>query len=154
MGKSSKRKTVKKKTGLPSWIWLAVLAVLLFGGGAIYSLANGAGNPNAVASLPATVSVAEAAQMRDEGAFILDVREPDEWNEAHIPGATLIPLGDLPNRLQEVPQDQEVVVVCRSGNRSATGRNILKNAGYTQVTSMDGGVAQWRSMGLPTTTGP
>jgi rhodanese-related sulfurtransferase len=100
-------------------------------------------------ALPAEVSVAEAAAKRDAGAFILDVRTPDEWKDFHVPGSTLIPLDELPNRLAEVPKDKEVVVVCRSGNRSATGRDALLKAGYPQVTSLAGGLTAWRSAGKP-----
>ena len=100
-------------------------------------------------ALPAEVSVAEAAAKRDAGAFILDVRTPEEWNEFHVPGSTLIPIDQLPNRVAEVPKDKEVVVVCRSGNRSATGRDVLLKAGYPQVTSLAGGLTTWRSAGKP-----
>jgi rhodanese-related sulfurtransferase len=106
------------------------------------------------APLPDTISVAEAAAKRDAGAFILDVRTPDEWNEYHIPGSTLIPLDQLETRLTEVPKNEEVVVVCRSGNRSQPGRDILKNAGFQQVTSMTGGLKEWKAAGLPTVAGP
>ncbi len=105
-------------------------------------------------SLPVEVSVEEAAKLRDEGAFILDVREDYEWAEGHIPGSTLIPLNELPDRLAEVPQDQLVVVVCRSGNRSQAGRNILLDAGYSKVTSMAGGVSAWSIRGYPIISGP
>jgi len=105
------------------------------------------------AALPAEISVADAAAKRDAGAFILDVRQPVEWNAVHIPGATLIPLDQLEARVNEVPKDKEVVVVCRSGNRSQQGRDILKNAGFPQVTSMSGGMNQWSAAGLPTATG-
>ncbi len=105
-------------------------------------------------SLPAEISVAEAATKRDAGAFILDVRQPDEWNEVHIPGATLIPLDQLEQRMNEVPRDKEVVVVCRSGNRSKPGRDLLKSAGYTLVTSVSGGMNEWSAGGYPTATGP
>ncbi|MBE0696188.1 MAG: rhodanese-like domain-containing protein [Anaerolineaceae bacterium] len=100
-------------------------------------------------SFPLEISVAQAAEKRDQGAFILDVRQPEEWDVLHIPGATLIPLGELPNRLNEVPKDREVVVVCRSGNRSQQGRDILLKAGYNQATSMAGGMNQWQAQGLP-----
>src|SRR5512143_2332957 len=100
--------------------------------------------PAAAVPLPDTISVAEAAAKRDAGAFILDVRTPDEWNTVHIPGATLIPLDQLGSRLNEVPKDKEVVVVCHSGNRSKQGRDVLKNAGYAQVTSMAGGLNAWQ----------
>jgi rhodanese-related sulfurtransferase len=101
------------------------------------------------ASLPAEISVAEAAAKRDAGAFILDVRTPDEWKDFHVPGSTLIPIDELPNRVAEVPKDKEVVVVCRSGNRSATGRDVLLKAGYPQVTSLAGGLTAWRNAGKP-----
>ncbi len=104
-----------------------------------------------MAALPRNVGVFEAAALRDAGAFVLDVREPYEWAEFHIPGATLIPLGTLGDRLSEVPRDKPIVVVCRSGNRSQTGRDILLRAGFAAVTSMDGGVRAWRDAGLPVT---
>jgi len=107
----------------------------------------------AVQALPAEVSVAEASSLRDAGAFVLDVRQPDEWAAGHIPDATLIPLGELQSRLAEVPKDAKVVVVCRSGNRSAQGRDILLAAGYPAVTSMAGGMNDWAAAGNATTTG-
>ncbi len=73
---------------------------------------------NPLPALPLEVSVKEAAQLREQGAFMLDVRQPEEWEAGHIPGAVLIPLAELPKRLNEVPADQTVVVVCRSGNRA------------------------------------
>jgi rhodanese-related sulfurtransferase len=103
---------------------------------------------------PLEISVEEAAAKRDAGAFILDVRQPDEWNEFHVPGSTLIPLGELASRIDELPRDQEVVVVCRSGNRSVTGRDVLIEAGFMQVTSMAGGLTEWKAAGYPTVSGP
>jgi rhodanese-related sulfurtransferase len=115
--------------------------------------ASAAPASQAPASLPLEVDVATAATMRDAGAFVLDVRQPDEWVAGHIPGATLIPLGELPTRTAEVPSDREVVVVCRSGNRSATGRDILLDAGFASVTSMAGGMTDWAAAGLEVATG-
>jgi rhodanese-related sulfurtransferase len=109
---------------------------------------------SSAAPLPDEISVAEAAAKREAGAFILDVRQPDEWNEVHVPGSTLIPLDQLEARLNEVPKDKEVVVICRSGNRSKPGRDTLKAAGFTQVTSVTGGLKDWKAAGLPTATGP
>lgn len=106
-----------------------------------------------VAALPAEVSVADALALRESGAFILDVRQPEEWDAVHIPDATLIPLGDLASRVSEVPRDQQVVVVCRSGNRSAEGRDILLDAGFPSVTSMAGGMNDWAASGYPTASG-
>jgi rhodanese-related sulfurtransferase len=105
------------------------------------------------APLPAEITNAEAMAKRDQGAFILDVRQPEEWADFHVPGSTLIPLGELANRLNEVPRDREVVVVCRSGNRSQPGRDILLQAGYPQVTSLKGGLSQWKAAGYPTVSG-
>ena len=80
---------------------------------------------------------------------MLDVREVTEWNEFHAPAATLIPLGELTVRVNELPRDRKIVVVCHSGNRSQQGRDILLAAGFTQVTSMDGGLNAWRTSGYP-----
>jgi rhodanese-related sulfurtransferase len=147
----TKRKSKRKGNLFNSpWLWvgLAVVAILAFGG--IYLNQSS----QAATAYPQEISVSQAADWRQNGAFILDVRQPEEWNEAHIPGATLIPLGELENRLNEVPKDQEVVVVCRSGNRSATGRDILRQAGFEQVTSMAGGMNQWKGNGYPVESGP
>ncbi|MGZ9221337.1 MAG: rhodanese-like domain-containing protein [Anaerolineales bacterium] len=103
---------------------------------------------------PLEISVEEAVAKRDADAFILDVRQPGEWNEFHVPGSTLIPLDELASRVDELPRGQETVVVCRSGNRSAQGRDILLNAGFTEVTSMAGGLTEWKAAGYPTVSGP
>jgi len=105
-------------------------------------------------TLSKEVSTTEAVNLRNAGAFILDVRQPEEWNEYHVPGSTLIPLGELETRAKELPRDKTIVVVCRSGNRSATGRDILLKAGFPQVTSLAGGLSQWKAAGHPTVTGP
>ncbi len=148
MAQNKKKKQASKKS-FPIWGWI-LLAVVIVAAAAFAVLQQ---NRPGVAALPAEISVNQASQKREQGAFILDVREPSEWAQFHIPGATLIPLGDLPTRLSEVPADREVVVVCRSGNRSAQGRDILLNAGFTRVTSMAGGVTQWQAQGLPIATG-
>jgi rhodanese-related sulfurtransferase len=108
---------------------------------------------SAPAPLPLTVSVGQASALRDGGAFVLDVREPSEWVTGHIHGATLVPLGQLPNRLSEVPRERMVVVVCHSGNRSAQARDLLLAAGYPSVTSISGGMTAWLAAGLPVDTG-
>ena len=110
-------------------------------------------NDTATADLPKEISVSEAYDKREAGAFILDVREPDEWKEYHIPDSTLIPLGQLQSRVYELPRDQEIVVICRSGNRSQAGRDLLTQAGFTQVTSMAGGIKEWSAAGYPTVSG-
>jgi len=146
--KNNKNAKAQKK-GLPTWLLAVIVLVVIsvLGIGALQISNMGAGQ------YPSEINVNQASDLRTQGAFILDVRQPEEWTQFHIPGATLIPLGDLPNRLNEVPKDKEIVVVCRTGHRSAQGRDILKNAGFTKVTSMAGGVTQWQTAGLPIATG-
>ena len=149
--KASQRKAKQKSNQNQNSVWIAAIIILVVIVGAFIFKP---GSTTAAETLPREISVAEASTMRDAGAFILDVRQPEEWNESHIPGATLIPLGELAVRVSEVPQDQEVVVVCRSGNRSQQGRDILLSAGFEQVTSMAGGVNQWSAAGFETVSGP
>ena len=127
---------------------LVVIALLVF---LIASL--GGEQSNGTGTLPATVSVDEAHQMYEDGTFVLDVRTPEEWNEFHAPNTTLIPLDELASRVNELPKDQPIVVVCRSGNRSQTGRDILLQAGFN-ATSMNGGLNAWRDSGHPVVSGP
>jgi rhodanese-related sulfurtransferase len=146
---TQKEKSTSKQQKFPSWLVgvLAILVVVIAGFIVIQVVNSQAGQ------YPAEISVTQAAEKLNQGAFILDVRQPEEWTQFHISGATLIPLGELPNRLNEVPKDKEIIVVCRTGHRSAQGRDILKNAGFTKVTSMAGGVTQWQTQGLPTASG-
>jgi rhodanese-related sulfurtransferase len=147
----------KKTSNSPKWIWIAggiALLVAIFLTGWVFLQPDNAPASAAQAPLPAEVSVDEAAALREGGAFMLDVRQPEEWIEYHIPGSTLIPLDQLEARLNEIPQDQEVVVVCRSGNRSQVGRDILLKGGYEQVTSMAGGLNGWRATGYEVVSGP
>lgn len=150
MAKQSRRKAQQQKKNNQFILWGAAALIVLVA--VIWIIASNNSKPSN--SLPSEVSVSEALTKRDSGAFILDVRQPDEWNEAHIPDSTLIPLDQLPNRINELPKDQEIVVVCRSGNRSAQGRDILLEAGFTNVTSMAGGLNQWKTAGYPTVSGP
>jgi rhodanese-related sulfurtransferase len=99
--------------------------------------------------LPSTISVSDAYNLYQNGAFVLDVRTQEEWNEYHVPNTTLIPLDQLPSRIDEIPSDRQIIVVCRSGNRSQQGRDILLKAGFEQVTSMAGGLTEWRNSGYP-----
>jgi rhodanese-related sulfurtransferase len=132
---------------------VALLSAVLLVIGCASPGASSAPGGTGTASLTVTVSVAEAAALRDDGAFVLDVREPDEWADGHIPGAALIPLGELASRVGELERNQPIVVVCRSGNRSAVGRDILLDAGFPAVTSLDGGITDWIQAGMPIETG-
>ena len=149
MAKQARRKAQqKKKNSISLW---GVLALLVLGASAIWFVSRGA---NATDRYPLEISINDALAKRDAGAFILDVRQPEEWNEFHVPDSTLIPLGELATRVNELPKDQEIVIVCRSGNRSAQARDLLLGAGFTQVTSMAGGLNQWKAAGYPTVSGP
>ena len=88
----------------------------------------------------------EAAARSD--LHLLDVREPDEWLAGHIAGAQHIPLGELRDRLAEVPKDRTVLAVCRHGNRSEAATRGLRTLGYT-VENLEGGVTAWKRAGLP-----
>jgi rhodanese-related sulfurtransferase len=125
---------------------IAILAVVAL---VIFLILQMGGARNNTSSLPSEISVSDAYAKYQSGAFVLDVRTQEEWNEFHAPNTTLIPLDQLPARLNEVPRDKEIVVVCRSGNRSQEGRDILLNAGFQQVSSMTGGLNEWRASGYP-----
>lgn len=79
-----------------------------------------------------------------ESMQLLDVRQPKEYEQAHIPGARLIPLGELPDRLHELDREKEVIVYCRSGVRSKSGCQILNAAGFSRVLNMTGGINGWQ----------
>ena len=145
--RSSLGKTLRRPSVQLGIVLLVVvtISILLFSGGG--------GGASATDSLPASVSVDEAYQLYEEGTFVLDVRTPEEWNEYHAPDTTLIPLDELASRLNELPEDQPIVVICRSGNRSQTGRDILLQAGFN-ATSTTGGLGAWRDSGYPVVSGP
>ena len=83
-----------------------------------------------------------------QDAVVLDVREDDEWVAGHIDGATHIPMGDVPARLDEVPDGDPVYVVCRSGGRSARVAAWLNRNGYDAVNVGDG-MGGWQAAGRP-----
>ena len=111
------------------------------------------------AGLPVTTGAIEAgrtphlspraAKARIEaGAVLLDVREPEEWNLQHAPDALLMPMGQVRSRQDELPRDRQIVVVCRSGGRSAAITDALCAWGFDAV-NLAGGMCAWASAGLP-----
>lgn len=92
-----------------------------------------------------TITAPELAEMVDRGADIelVDVREPAEWEIVRIPGARLIPKGELPAHLSELPQHKPVVLYCKSGVRSAEALATLKGAGFSTAVHVQGGVTAW-----------
>ena len=86
------------------------------------------------------------------GAVIVDVREPSEYAAGHLPGAVLIPMGQLPGRTAELDRGAPVYVVCASGNRSATMTHFLRSAGFDAY-SVAGGTSGWARSGRPVVGG-
>src|SRR5439155_20765416 len=80
---------------------------------------------------------------RRENVFILDVRNPEEYQICHIPGSTLLPLPELPQRFAELDKDREMVVHCKSGMRSAKAIQFLRQQGFTKLKNLKGGILAW-----------
>jgi sulfur-carrier protein adenylyltransferase/sulfurtransferase len=97
------------------------------------------------AAVGSTITALELKDMQDRGDSLLlvDVREPAEWEIVRIPGAVLIPKGDLPSKLAELPQDKPVVMYCKTGVRSAETLALLKNAGFADAKHVQGGISAW-----------
>ena len=96
----------------------------------------------------AGVGPEEASDLKRDGAVFLDVREIHEWNAGYVPGARHVPLGELASRLDSLPRDRRLVVVCRSGHRSSGATALLVRSGLNAV-NLDGGMRAWASAGLP-----
>lgn len=91
---------------------------------------------------------AKTAQKELPDALVLDVREQFEWDAGHIEGSVHIPMNEIPRRIEELPKDQKVIVVCHLGQRSAHVANFLAQQGY-EVENLDGGLEHWSAEGLP-----
>ena len=98
-----------------------------------------------------SVPAHKAHELLADGAVILDVREHHEWRAGHASGAKPIPLGEVGDSIEQIPCDCTVIVVCRSGHRSAQGVNVLRKAGIDAV-NLHGGMHAWSSAGLPVRT--
>jgi hydroxyacylglutathione hydrolase len=83
------------------------------------------------------------------GLVLLDVRGRSEWESGHLPGATLIPLAELPDRMDELPQNRPIAVHCQGGSRSAIAASLLLSRGRRSVTNVTGGMSAWEQAGLP-----
>ncbi len=140
------KKHNRRRTLAWLWVTLGALAITAVGIFALSSQAGPSASPTPTVMV-AMVSPAEAHAKYQEGAFILDVRTQDEYNQFHIRGSTSIPLDQLPNRLSEVPKDKDIVVVCLSGHRAQSGAAILDNAGFSNVVSLEGGLQAWSAAG-------
>ncbi len=98
------------------------------------------------------VHLAAFATAHSYGARVVDVREPGEYVGGHVPGATLVPMGELASRLSELPKDMPIYVICASGNRSLSMTSFLMRAGYDAY-SVAGGTGAWARAGHPIVMG-
>ncbi|HTN99369.1 MAG TPA: rhodanese-like domain-containing protein [Microthrixaceae bacterium] len=98
------------------------------------------------------VNVEELESLLDGGAELFDVRMPDEFEQAHVPTARLIPLPSLPERLGDFPDDATVYVICKSGGRSMKACEFLESQGYSAV-NVSGGTDAWIESGRATDSG-
>jgi len=95
-------------------------------------------------------AIAAAAVTSD--SYLLDVRELDEWSAGHVPEAVHVPMMEIPGRIEEIPREGEVVVVCRVGSRSGQVVAFLRHNGFENVVNLDGGMASWSMAGRPVVT--
>ncbi|MFI9652486.1 rhodanese-like domain-containing protein [Guyparkeria halopsychrophila] len=103
-----------------------------------------------------TLEPAEVARKAGrDGVALVDVREDNEWKAGHIKGARHIPLGKLERKLDDIRSENpdEVVLYCRSGNRSATAANILVKGGFENVSHLGGGILAWEGQNYPVSKG-
>jgi rhodanese-related sulfurtransferase len=95
-----------------------------------------------------SVEIADVPAQLPEGAVLLDVREQDEWDAGHAPGALHVPMSEIGARLGEVPNDVQLYVVCRAGGRSARVTQYLNENGWEAV-NVEGGMQHWEAAGRP-----
>lgn len=106
-------------------------------------MSSDAGTPDDSADGRAEITPAEAIEAVKNGAYLLDVREQHEWDAGHAPDAHLVPMSELGVRVNEVPSDREVLVVCHLGGRSAQVTSALRQNGYRAVNVL-GGMVAWQ----------
>lgn len=99
------------------------------------------------------VTIEQLMQAKEGGALVVDVRDPDEYARGHVSGAQSLPLGDLSARMQELPRDQMLFLVCQGGGRSMKAADLLAADGY-DVRSVAGGTTAWTEAGGQVTSGP
>lgn len=98
------------------------------------------------------VTLDQLAAAQADGAVVIDVREPSEYQSGHVPSAVSIPLGVLPVRAGELPKEAPVYVICQSGGRSYQAAEWLDRAGY-DARSVAGGTGGWLQAGRPVVSG-
>src|SRR5262245_41532374 len=106
---------------------------------------------NGPQSIP-EISVDQLADRLADGAVLIDVREPDEYLGGHVPSARLVPLGEVPERLAEIPTDRTVYFICARGGRSRRAAEFSAPHGVDAV-NVDGGTMGWLDSGRPVVSG-
>ena len=100
-----------------------------------------------------SISASAAEEARQNGTRLIDVREQNEWDESHIPGAELRPMSTINDWYADLPQDEPVIVYCRSGSRSANViQALMTQAGHTNLSNLTGGIIAWANADLPLST--
>jgi rhodanese-related sulfurtransferase len=99
----------------------------------------------------AQAQIADVPSTFDESVILLDVREDDEWQRGHAPGAKHIPMGQVPSRIGEIDTNAKLFVVCHLGGRSQRVAQYLARNGYTPV-NVSGGMEAWAGAGRPVVT--
>lgn len=99
------------------------------------------------------IDVDELERARPSAAAVIDVRQPEEYDAGHVPGARLIPLAEVAGRLGEVPTDGEVLVICQTGGRSARATDFFRRQGI-DARNVAGGTKAWVESGRPVVHGP
>lgn len=98
------------------------------------------------------IDILELSRRHEVGAVVIDVRDPDEYEAGHVPGAVLVPLSEVPERRGEIPTEGEVLVICKSGGRSRRAAEFLREHGVDAV-NVAGGTVAWTEAGHPLVTG-
>jgi rhodanese-related sulfurtransferase len=140
----------KKSSRIVPILILLIIAVLIaIGSEVVPFLMSNRPAATATAAVGLEISPLDAQRLLSLGAVLIDVRTAGEYGQSRVAGSILIPLDELSGRLGEVPHDKQILVICRSGARSAQGRDILLAAGFSPVASVRGGILAWIAAGLP-----
>jgi rhodanese-related sulfurtransferase len=161
MPRPSKRTAKRQKSGASSrssrtsksirTAWMAVL--ILVGIIAIGFLVVQVAGEFAPWRLADEISLDQARKQIGSGAIVLDVRTYEEFVGGHIEKSLFMPLEELSSLMAALPRDRLIITVCRTGLRSIQARHILQEAGFSQVTSLKGGMEAWISAGFPVVYG-
>jgi rhodanese-related sulfurtransferase len=147
-GRQNRTGLTSKSARRVSTVALAIAAVLVIG----FLIVRTSG-VFAPWQLSEEISPTETRKQIDSGAIVVDVRTYDEYVAGHIDKSYFMPLEELTSLMQSLPHDRLIITVCRTGVRSNQARYILQNAGFSQVTSLKGGMEAWVAAGFPVVYG-